>query len=254
MSNLITGSKTPEQIDAMREGGRILAAIFREVRTHVTPGMSEKSVDAFVAAKIAEHGAEATYKTSEVNFPGVICISTNEEIVHGVPTDYVLEQGDVVGFDLVITYKGMKVDSAFTMVVGQAPSGAVKHLLTYTERSLYAAIDAIKGSTTTNAIGEAVEKVLREGKLGIVRELVGHGVGLQMHMPPDIPNYGRKGAGVLLQPGDTIAIEPMATLGSEKLATLDDGWTIVTRDGSLAAHFEHTVLITETGAEILTQL
>ena len=237
----------------MREGGKILARIFTDIRGYVRPGISELQINDFVAGKIAEYGAEATYKTTEVNFPGVICISTNDEIVHGVPTEYKLRQGDIASFDLVITYKGMKTDSAFTMVVGEEPRGAIKHLLSNTERSLYAGIDAIKGPVYTGDIAAAIEGVLVKGKLGIVRELVGHGVGLKMHMPPDIPNYGRKGMGVLLKPGDTIAIEPMATLGGESIVTLDDDWTIATRDGSLAAHFEHTVLITENGAEILTQ-
>lgn len=251
-----TSVKTPAQIDAMRECGKILASIFADLRAYVQPGMTELEVDAWVEKEIKARGATATYKTAEVNFPNVICISTNDAIVHGVPSEYVLEKGDVVGFDLVITYKGMKTDSAFTMVVGETPSGAVKHLLNLTERSLYAGIDAIKGrGTYTGDIGAAVESVLAPGKLGIIRELVGHGVGLEMHMPPDIPNYGRKGTGTLLVPGDTIAIEPMATLGGEKIYTdADDGWTIATKDGSLAAHFEHTVLVTEDGAEILTQL
>ena len=253
MPELITGAKTPEQINAMREGGKILARIFTDIRGYVRPGISELQINDFVAGKIAEYGAEATYKTTEVNFPGVICISTNDEIVHGVPTEYKLRQGDIASFDLVITYKGMKTDSAFTMVVGEEPRGAIKHLLSNTERSLYAGIDAIKGPVYTGDIAAAIEGVLVKGKLGIVRELVGHGVGLKMHMPPDIPNYGHKGMGVLLKPGDTIAIEPMATLGGESIVTLDDDWTIATRDGSLAAHFEHTVLITENGAEILTQ-
>ncbi len=253
MPELITGAKTPKQINAMREGGKILARIFTDIRGYVRPGISELQINDFVASKITEYGAEATYKTSEVNFPGVICISTNDEIVHGVPTEYKLRQGDIASFDLVITYKGMKTDSAFTMVVGEEPRGAIKHLLSNTERSLYAGIDAIKGSVYTGDIAAAIEGVLVKGKLGIVRELVGHGVGLKMHMPPDIPNYGHKGMGVLLKPGDTIAIEPMATLGGESIVTLDDDWTIATRDGSLAAHFEHTVLITENGAEILTQ-
>lgn len=246
--------KTSAQIQAMREGGKLLATIFDGLKKHVQVGMSELEVNAWVEAEIKRLGAVATYKTSEVNFPAVICISTNDQIVHGVPTDYRFEQGDVVGFDLVITYKGMKTDAAFTMVVGEAPRGATKHLLSLTERSLYAGIDAIKGPVYTGDIGAAVEKVLVGGKLGIIRDLVGHGVGLEMHMPPEIPNYGRKGTGVLLQPGDTIAIEPMATLGKEKIYTEEDGWTISTRDGSLAAHFEHTVLITDDGAEILTQL
>ncbi|MBB1555648.1 type I methionyl aminopeptidase [Candidatus Saccharibacteria bacterium] len=253
MSGLITGEKTPEQIQAMREGGKILAQIFDDIRGYVRSGLTEQDIDKFVDTKIKEYGASATYKTSEVNFPGAICISTNEEIVHGVPSSYVLRKGDVVSFDLVITYKDMKTDSAFTMVVDEQPKGAVKHLLSATERSLYAGIDAIKGPVYTGDIGAAIERVLKDAKLGIVRELVGHGVGLKMHMPPDIPNYGRKGTGVLLKPGDTIAIEPMATLGGEGIIELDDGWTYATRDDSLAAHFEHTVLITESGAEIITK-
>ncbi len=252
--DLITGRKTPEQIQAMRDGGKLLARIFADLRAYVQPGQTEQQIDAFVAGKITEYGAVATYKTSEVNFPGVICISTNDEVVHGVPTDYTLRTGDVVSFDLVITYKDMKTDAAFTMVVGEPAKGAIKHLLSLTERSLYAGIDAIKGPVYTGDIAAAVEQVLAKAKLGIIRELVGHGVGLKMHMPPDVPNYGQKGSGVLLKPGDTIAIEPMATLGGEGIVELDDGWTIATRDGSLAAHFEHTVLITEDGAEVLTQL
>ena len=252
MPELITGLKTPEQIQAMREGGKLIAQIFDDIREFVHEGVSEIQVNDFVAEKIKAYGAEATYITSEVNFPGVICISTNEEIVHGVPTEYVFRKGDVVGFDLVITYKQMKTDAAFTMVVDEPLSGAIKHLLNTTERSLYAGIDAIKGPVRVGDISAAVEKVLSDGKLGIIRELVGHGVGLRMHMPPDIPNYGIKGTGELLNPGETIAIEPMATLGGGKIVELADGWTFATRDGSIAAHFEHTVLITETGAEIIT--
>lgn len=245
--------KTAAEIEAMREGGKILATIFEGLKKRVEPGVSERELNDWVAGEIRRLGAEATYITPEVNFPGVICISTNEQIVHGIPTDYELRKGDVVGFDLVITYKGMKVDSAFTVVVGQQPSGAVKHLLRETERSLYAGIDAIKGPVRVGDIGAAIEKVLSKAKLGIVYELVGHGVGHSMHQPPEVPNYGNKGDGPLLTPGDTIAIEPMATLGSGVINVDTDGWTISTKDGSLAAHFEHTVLITEDGAEILTQ-
>lgn len=246
--------KTAAEIEAMRQGGRLLATIYDGLKKQIVVGMSEIEADAWVAQEIKALGATATYKTSEVNFPNVICISTNDEIVHGIPTDYRFERGDIASFDLVITYKGMKTDSAFSMVVGENPTGAKKHLLSLTERSLYAGIDAIKGPTYTGDIGAAVEKVLREGKLGIIRELVGHGVGHEMHQAPEVPNWGQKGTGVLLVPGDTIAIEPMATLGGEKIKTDSDGWTIRTRDGSLAAHFEHTVLVTEDGVEILTQL
>ena len=246
--------KTSAQIDAMRQGGKILASILDELKKHVVIGMSEIEADAWVEKEIKKHGAVATYKTAEVNFPKVICISTNDEIVHSVPTSYVFEKGDVVSFDLVITFKGMKTDSAFTMVVGEDPKGVKKHLLNVTERSLYAGIDAIKGPVRTGDIGAAIESVLDAGKLGIIRELVGHGIGQKMQQSPEIPNYGQKGTGALLVPGDTIAIEPMATLGGEAIKTDSNSWTISTRDGSLAAHFEHTVLITDDGAEILTRL
>jgi methionyl aminopeptidase len=246
--------KTPAEIEAMREGGKILATIFKGLKEQIKPGISERELDAWVDKEITRLGAIATYKTSEVNFPAAICISVNEQIVHGIPTDYVLQKGDIASFDLVITFKGMKTDAAFTTIVGGEPNGAQKHLVNSTERSLYAGIDAIKGPVRTGDIGAAVEKVLKDAKLGIIRELVGHGVGHEMHQEPEVPNYGKKGTGTFLSVGDTIAIEPMATLGGERIKEDDDGWTISTRDGSLAAHFEHTVLITEDGAEILTQL
>jgi methionyl aminopeptidase len=222
------------------------------LKKQVRAGVSELELDDWVTKEIIALGAEPTYKTPEVNFPASICISTNDQIVHAIPTDNVLKKGDVVGFDLVITYKGMKTDSAFTMVVDEEPVGDKKRLLEYTERALYAGIDAINGQVRTGDISAAIEKVLKDGKLGIVRELVGHGIGHSMHQPPDIPNYGAAGKGYLLEPGDTIALEPMAMLGHEEIVTDKDDWTIRTRDGSLAAHFEHTILITETGAEILT--
>ena len=246
--------KTESEIQAMREGGKILATILDGLKKYVAVGMTEIEAADWVAIEINRLGAIATYLTNEVNFPAVICISTNDEIVHSIPTDYAFEKGDIVSFDLVITYKDMKVDSAITICVGEEPKGAKKHLLKVTERSLYAGIDAIKGPVRTGDIGFAVETVLNEGKLGIIRELVGHGIGHKMQQAPEVPNYGQKGTGKLLVPGDTIAIEPMATLGGEAIKTDSDGWTYSTRDGSLAAHFEHTVLITERGAEILTKL
>lgn len=256
MSGLITGNKTPEQLAAMRECGRMLATIYQELKQRVTAGMSELDVNEYVAKRIKDFGAEATYLTEEVEFPGVICVSTNEQLVHSPPSEYVFEKGDVVSFDLVIGYKDMKTDSAFTMVVDETPKGVKKHLLHATEQSLYAGIDAISGDgTRVGDISAAVEAVLDKAKLGIIRELVGHGVGLEMHMEPEIPNYGVRGTGALLRTGDTIAIEPMASLGGEHITTDQaDGWTIAMKDGSLGAHFEHTVLVTEDGAEILTKL
>ncbi len=246
--------KTAAEIQAMRQGGKILASILNDLKQKVKVGVNGLELDAWVEEQIKSRGAEVTYKTSEVNFPGSICISINDEIVHGIPNDYSFEKGDLVSFDLVITYKGMKTDSAFSMVVGEEPIGAKKHLLKMTEQSLYAGIDAIKGPVRVGDISAAVEKVLSDARLGIVRDLVGHGVGHKMQQAPEIPNYGHKGTGVLLEPGDTIAIEPMATLGGESIKEGNDGWVICTKDGSLAAHFEHTVLITENGAEILTKI
>src|SRR5690554_237839 len=153
--------KTEAEIQAMREGGKILAHIFDGLKQRVKPGVSEKELDAWVDGEIKARGAIATYKTDEVKFPAAICISTNDQIVHGIPTDNVLQEGDIVGFDLVIEYKGMKTDSAFTMVVGKA-NGAQKHLIQATEQSLYAGIDAIKGPVRVGDIGAAIEKVLKE--------------------------------------------------------------------------------------------
>lgn len=237
----------------MRECGRLLATIFDNLKKQVTAGISEKELDAWVEKEIKALGAIATYKTPEVNFPGVICISTNDKVQHSIPTEYRLKQGDVVNFDMVITYKGMKTDAGFTVVVGEEPQGDKKRLLDYTERALMAGISVVKEGVRIGDIGAAIEKLLHEGRLGIVRELVGHGVGRRMHEAPDIPNYGHAGTGAVLHAGDTIALEPISTLGGEAIMTDKDGWTLRTCDGSLSAQFEHTILITENGAEILTQ-
>lgn len=246
--------KSDAQIQAMREGGKILAGIFENLKKQVTAGVSERELDVWVEREIKAMGAIATYKTREVNFPAVICISTNDKVQHSIPTDYVLQKGDIVNFDMVITYKGMKTDSGFTTCVDEIAEGDKKRLLDYTERALYAGIDQIKGTTRIGDVSAAIQNVLEEGKLGIVRELVGHGIGKSMHEMPDIPNFGQAGSGGLLQPGDTIAIEPITTLGAGAIMQDPDGWTLRSRDGSWSAQFEHTVLVTHDGAEILTSL
>lgn len=246
--------KTSQELQAMREGGKIIATIFRDLRKRAVAGVSERTLSDWVEGEIRTYGAVPTYKTAEVNFPASICISTNSQVVHSIPTDYVLQKGDVVGFDLVITFSGMKTDSAFTMVIDEVPTGDKQRLIEFTEKSLYAGIDAITGPVRTGDISAAIESVLKAGKLGIVRELVGHGIGHNMHEAPDIPNFGHVGNGALLQSGMTVAIEPMATLGGEKIYISEDHWTVCTADNSLAAHFEHTILITEDGCEILTTL
>lgn len=251
---MLQPKKTESELIAMREGGKILAKILDDLRQKARPGVTGKELDRWVGQEIVRHGAEATYKEPKVNFPANICISVNEQIVHSIPTDRPLEVGDVVSFDLTITYQKMKVDSAFTMVIGEEPQGAKKMLLKQTERALYAGIDQVRPGAHIGDISAAVEKVLTKAGLGIVRELVGHGVGQEMHMEPEVPNYGPAGKGPILSIGDTIAIEPMATLGDESIVIQDDKWSIATRDASLAAHFEHTVLVTEDGVEILTLL
>ncbi len=251
---LITKRKSTDQIDAMRQGGKVLATIFQDIKQFTRAGLTEKEIDAFAEQRMLHYGATSAYKEPKVNFPGVICVSTNDEVVHGVPTDRILKKGDLVSFDMTIRYRDMCTDSGFCMVVDEEPTGDIKRLMEYTKKALYAGIDAIKGPTRVGDISVAIERVLRDGRLGIVEELVGHGVGFEMHMAPDIPNYGTAGTGPLLRPGDTIAIEPITTLGSAKIAQLEDSWTISTVDGSWSAYAEHTVLVTKDGAEIFTRL
>jgi methionyl aminopeptidase len=245
--------KTPAQIDAMREGGKILATILHELRGYTRAGLNQLEIDRWVEERVRSYGALPTYITSNIDFPASICISVNEELVHSIPKDRILETGDKVSYDLTITYHDMCVDSAFSMVVDDEPKGAIKHLLSTTENSLYAGIEVIKAGAYTGDIGSVVEKTLTRGKLGVVRDYVGHGIGTKMHLPPDIPNFGRPSTGTVLKTGDTVCIEPMASLGKEKTMVLDDGWTVAMADHSICAHFEHTVLVTSTGYEILTQ-
>ena len=245
-----------KKIDAMRAGGKIMAKIFAELKEYTQPGMTGKEIDAWVAKKIKDYGCGIAYYEPEVNFPGSICISVNDELIHGIPKDYELDIGDKVSYDLVIKYNGYYVDSAFTMIVGGKPTAAQKHLLSFTESALYEGIERVKPGAKLGDIGYAVEKQLEKGKLGVIRNYVGHGIGASMHMPPEVPNYGKRGHGYELQVGDTICIEPMSSLGKPDNIVVegDDGWTVCLKDGSLGCHFEHTILVTEDGYEILTQL
>ena len=247
MRNLITGNKTEAQIQAMREGGKILARILSELTEFSKVGMTGLEVDAFARKKIKEYGAKSAYLTPEVNFPGVVCISVNDCVVHGAPNNIPFEKGDVVKFDMVIEFKGMMTDSAVTTVIGEEPKGAVKHLLNDTKKALAAGILVVKPGVKTGDIGAAVEKSLKKSKLGNVRDL-------KMHMEPEVPNYGKAGSGVAFQEGDTFCIEPMTSLGKGDVIFngTDSEWDVLMKDGSLSAHFEHTVLVTKDGVEILT--
>ena len=243
-----------KKIAAMRAGGKIMARIFAELKDYTKAGLTGREVSDWVEKKILEAGAQVAYYESEVNFPGSICISVNDELIHGTPKDIPFEEGDKISYDLVIKYQGYYVDSAFTMIIGK-PTAAQKHLLSFTESSLYEGIEQVKAGAKLGDIGAAVEKTLEKGKLGVIRNYVGHGIGKSMHMPPEVPNYGKKGQGYELKAGDTICIEPMSSLGKPDTVVVedDDGWTVCLRDGSLGCHFEHTILVTEDGYEILTQ-
>lgn len=254
-SGLITGNKTPEQIKSMRRGGKILAKILRELVEFAQPGVTGLEIDSFARKKLVEYGAESAYLLPEVNFPGVVCISKNECVVHGIPDSEPLEEGDVVSFDMVIVYEGMMVDACVTAYIGENPSSAIKHLLNDTQKALAAGISVVKPGVKTGDIGEIIEKSLKKSKLGNIYQLVGHGIGEKMHMPPEIPNFGRRGRGEVLQAGDTFCIEPMTSLGKGDVVFGDgegDTWSVYMKDGSLSAHFEHTVLVTDSGVKILT--
>ncbi len=243
-----------KKINAMREGGKILGNLLRDLRNYVQPGMSEKEIDAWVRSEVIKRGADVAYDELEEKFPGAICISTNEQLVHGAPSDYILQVGDKVSFDMVIKYKGFYTDSAFTMLVGGQGSPAVKKMISVTESSLYEGIEQVRPGAHLGDIGHAVQKVLERGHLGVIENYVGHFIGEKMHLSPDVPNYGRKGHGYQLKVGDTLCIEPMSSLGkaTNHVANDGSGWTVVMNDGSIGCHCEHTILVTGDGYEILT--
>lgn len=232
----------------------MLAAVLSLLKAQITAGMSTQDLADLAASELKRLGGKPAFLGYQ-GFPSVICISVNDQVVHGIPSaTRILKDGDLVGLDFGVNYKGMITDAAVSVIIGKSGDTKAKQLLTATEQALQAGIGAVKHGATTGDIGAAVQKVLDKGHYGIVRDLVGHGVGHDVHEDPNIPNYGKAGTGFRLQAGMTIAIEPMATLGTDRVYIDPDGWTIRTRDGSLSAHFEHTVLVTKDGAEVLTEL
>lgn len=251
---MYTKVKTEKEIAAMRESGRMLATVLNELKKVIEPNQSTKDLANYAAKELKALGGKAAF-LGYSGFPDVICISVNDEVVHGIPrSNKILSDGDLVGLDFGVTYNGMITDAAITVAVGAAKNPKHTQLLQVAEYSLQAGINEVKGGVRTGDIAHAIQKVLEKHNYGIVRDLVGHGVGHQVHEEPNVPNYGKRGTGERLQAGMTIAIEPMVTLGDHHVSIDSDHWTIRTVDGSWAAHFEHTVLITENGAEILTML
>ncbi|MBP9827277.1 type I methionyl aminopeptidase [Candidatus Saccharibacteria bacterium] len=254
---MFTRVKTDEEIVSMRHGGRILASILTSLRAVATDGMTTRDIDMFAREELKKLGGKPSVLGYQ-GFSGGICTSLNDEVVHGVPhKKKILRTGDILSLDFCVTYEDMITDSAISFIVDEDKTDVperTKRLLLDTERSLYAGIDAVKANVRTGDIGAAVEASLKPGGYGIVRDMVGHGVGHSVHEEPNIPNYGTQGNGPRLLKGMTIAIEPMVTLGSDNIIiSKKDGWTVRTADKSLSAHFEHTVLITENGAEVLTE-
>lgn len=244
--------KSPDEIDIIARGGAIIGALLREIETRIVAGVSTGALDSFCDTFIRSHeGAVPAFK-GLYDFPASVCVSVNEEVVHGIPRpDRVLVEGDTVSIDVGVKFDGWCSDSAWTFPVGEVDE-RTHELLSITEEALERAIAAARPGFHVGDIGAAVVGTVKDKGFGIVRELVGHGVGRDVHEEPQVPNIGRPGHGPRLREGMVIAIEPMLSRGSDRIRTLDDNWTVVTADGSRSAHFEHTVAVTATGPRILT--
>jgi methionyl aminopeptidase len=243
--------KSPTELDSMRRGGRILGGALRRLGEAVAPGVTTKQLDAIFEEIVEKAGGKPSFKGYR-GFPASICTSPNEVIVHGIPNDRPLEEGDIISIDTGVFFEGFHTDTAWTFPVGEIAPEA-RGLLKVTEEALYAAIEQCKPGKRIGDVGYAVEQVAIPAGFSLVQEYAGHGVGRALHEEPWVPNYGPPGRRESLTQGMTIAIEPMVNLGGAATRTLDDAWTVVTADGSLSAHFEHTVAITEDGYEVLTE-
>jgi methionyl aminopeptidase len=244
--------KTPQEIDAMREGGRMLALVLQLMRKKATVGMTPKDMAMLAAKELKILGGQSAFLGFE-GYPDVICISVNNQVQHSIPNSIPFRAGDVVNFDFGVKYKGMITDGGISVCIDNALTPDTKRLLEGTERALYDGLSLVKAGRHVGDISDAIERTLKKYRLGIVRELVGHGVGYELHEDPEIPNYGKAGRGVVLQEGMTIAVEPITTLGSPDIYQARDGWTLLTVDASWSAQFEHTVVVKSTGCEIITQ-
>ena len=243
--------KTPREVDIMREAGRIVALTHQELKKHIAPGITTSELDKIADQFIRKFNAIPSFKGYN-GFSGSICTSVNNELVHGIPGDRVLKDGDIISVDIGAKYNGYHGDSAWTYPVGSISEEA-QRLLDVTEESLYIGLKEAKPGERLSNISHAIQTYAEQNGFSIVREYVGHGVGQDLHEDPQIPHYGPPNKGPRLKPGMVLAVEPMVNAGSRYVKTLADNWTVVTIDGKLCAHFEHTIAITETGYEILTK-
>ena len=236
----------------MRRAGHVVRQVLERVRAEVKPGATTADLDKAAETVLKEFGAKAAFKGYH-GYPAVLCTSVNSEVVHGIPSQKrVLKDGDIVSLDFGAIVDGYYGDSAITVAVGEKIDPETERLLKVTEASLHEAIAAVKPGATLGDIGAAVQKMVEAEGFSVVRDFVGHGIGASMHEDPQVPNFGQAGKGMKLRPGMVIAIEPMVNAGKPEVRVLKDGWTAVTDDGSMSAHFEHTVAVTDTGAAILT--
>ena len=245
--------KSPEEIDKMRKAGRIVAGTIDRVLAAVGPGVTTAQLDEVAEAYILEQRATPSFKWYRGTFPASICTSLNDEIVHGIPsTKRIIREGDVVSLDFGAIWDGFHADSAVSIIVGDPRSPDAEKLVRVTEEALEAGISQIRPGGRLSDIGAAVQQVAEGAGFSVVREYVGHGIGRALHEDPQIANYGDPGRGPVLKPGLVVAVEPMVNVGSWETRVLADDWTVVTEDGSLSAHFEHTIAVTEDGHEVLT--
>jgi methionyl aminopeptidase len=245
--------KSPEEIDKMRKAGRIVAGTIDRVLAAVGPGVTTAKLDEVAEAYILEQRATPSFKWYRGTFPASICTSLNDEIVHGIPsTKRVVREGDVLSLDFGAIWDGFHADSAVTIVVGDPRSPDAEKLVRVTEEALEAGISQIRPGGRLSDIGAAVQQVAEGAGFSVVREYVGHGIGRALHEDPQIANYGDPGRGPVLKPGLVVAVEPMVNMGGWETRVLADDWTVVTEDGSLSAHFEHTIAVTDDGHEVIT--
>ena len=243
--------KSEREIELLKVAGQIVGDTHKYLIPFIKPGITTKELDNLAHKYIISRGATPYFLGYE-GYPGSICTSVNEEVVHGIPSNRKLNNGDIISIDIGACYKGYHGDSAWTYTVGHVNKEALD-LMKHTEESLFAGLSVVKEGAHIGDIGYAVSEVAKKYNLGVVKELVGHGVGSHLHEDPDVPNYGRQGTGPVLKAGMVIAVEPMLNLGTPNIYILDDDWTIITADDKPSAHFEHTVVVTKDGYEILTK-
>lgn len=243
--------KSAREIELLRKAGEIVGLTHHYLEPYIKPGITTKELDALAEQFIRSQDATPSFKNYD-GFPATLCTSINDEVVHGIPSNRKLKEGDIISIDIGACYKGYHGDSAWTYPVGKI-SKDKEYLLKHTEQSLFEGLNAIKDGARIGDIGHCIETYAKQHKLGVVKELVGHGVGSSVHEEPDVPNYGTKGTGLKLKEGMVLAIEPMLNLGTPNIYLLDDDWTIITADGMPSAHYEHTIVVTKDGYEILTK-